>query len=212
MCKECVNSANTCSVCFEGDKLNNGTCEPICPYGQYVDGGACVDCHPNCKTCRYDAQHCTSCPNPDEVVNSISKVCEVPCEEGYTRTNQSNGVCVKCADQCKTCYGTIDFCLGCSNMNNYIYEGECLPICPAGTAGVGNKCKLCEAPCLTCKGATSTCTSCNSEQLFLFENLCIDSCPEGFEPIGGDCKECLDPTNCPYVPINNGSGSGDVDS
>jgi hypothetical protein len=211
LCKTCTSSYG-CTQCIDGYKLAGINCEKICKEGYYLSSNTCIECSSNCQACIRNSDNCTACSSG--MVLNIRNKCEVPCEVGYTRTDNSGEECVKCLSVCRSCRGNIDYCIECNDEGKYLYKGNCLEKCPSGVSiRVGNYCQDCDANCATCVGSPQTCTSCGSE-LYLFNSQCLKVCPQGYEPVESSCKLCADPENCPYTPPdpNDSDTDSDIDS
>lgn len=80
-------------------------------------------------------------------------------------------MCHECYPACKECHGAkLNDCDKCFE-NHYLYDGECVNPCPAGTFKNGSTgtCDDCEYPCETCTNNDSHCLSCE-EAHFLHEH------------------------------------------
>lgn len=209
LCKTCSSSYG-CTSCIDGYKLVGINCEKICQEGYYLSSNTCIRCSSNCQACIRNSDNCTACYSG--MVLNIRNRCEIPCEVGYTRTDDSGEECLKCLSVCKRCRGKIDYCVECEEEGKYLYKGNCLDKCPSGVSvKVGNYCQDCDANCATCVGSPQTCTSCGSE-LYLFNSQCLKVCPQGYEPVDSRCKLCADPNNCPYTPPDPNDTDTDSDS
>lgn len=127
----------------------------------------------------------------------------MPCNPGYLRTSNSNGLCIACSSQCATCTNQPSYCTTCKSSAPYLYISTCLDICPVGvTVTVGDTCVDCSATCNTCAYTPTSCLTCHSGS-YLYSGTCTKTCPTGFEPRGAVCQPCADLSNCPYDPAHN---------
>lgn len=110
--------------------------------------------------------------------------CVVSCHPGTYAVNQ---ICVACQQNCATCTAT--GCLTCSNTT-YLYQGECLSTCPAGTHPNQGICSF--NPCLYYNTSDPTlCLSCANPYLLLASNsTCVTACPLGTTQSGSLCVPC----------------------
>lgn len=205
----CTEFDNTgaCTECKEGYSLNS--------YGE------CCQCHSTCKTCvpssRLYPDDCLSCYD-GFVLGEIDydggsycyrcslsncAVCETltkckSCKDGYYL---SNGQCIQCYENCKTCRGTSSSdCTGCYD-GYYLFSPD---------SGSKKYCQRCEDNCLQCtdengcqecaegfyKDSNKHCQSCYESCLHCTgpeETQCLE-CKDGYYYYGGRCREC-DP-NC----------------
>lgn len=88
---------------------------------------------------------------------------------------------IECHPTCLECLdGTKAGCTKCTG-NLFLYESECLNICPNGTFPLLNYCINCEPPCLTCTSEIE-CKSCIDNSFLLTGNsVCLarNQCPIG---------------------------------
>ena len=175
---------NDCTLCRPGATLVSHSC--VCESGLTMNSaGVCMasgPCHAICLTCSGAlATQCTSCHFPAEV----SEIGGCECPEGSALS--ASGLCVTCADMCRTCQAsTPSTCLSCFGavaLNN----GSCA--CDSGAYFdlYMSQCLACDASCLTCKHSSTTCISCPNRQVVL-NGKCV--CPTGTYLADTECESC----------------------
>ncbi|KAL4483582.1 hypothetical protein ABPG72_016863 [Tetrahymena utriculariae] len=213
-CQKCDQS---CLHCYEN---GNDKCYQ-CSMGHYMNNQYCMKCEPNCKTCKYRSNYCTSCQQGYFLNGSR---CELECRQGeYSQ----NGYCYPCAPNCFSC---IDYntCIKCVDHTNYkISNGYCVNICPSGQYNQLNSidtllwqnykfddiisptnCQMCDINCQECIQSDRNCTECSSDY-FLSNQKCSKECQSNqyidIDPITQQtvcmdcqipCEECSDRNTC----------------
>ncbi|EAS07583.2 transmembrane protein, putative (macronuclear) [Tetrahymena thermophila SB210] len=213
-CQKCDQS---CLHCYES---GNDKCYQ-CNTGYYMNNQYCMKCEPNCKTCKYRSNYCTSCQQGYFLNGSR---CELKCRQGEYGYN---GQCFSCAPNCFSC---IDYntCTKCVDHTNYkIANGQCVNICPSGQYNQLNSidtllwqnykfddiispinCQMCDTNCNECIQTDRNCTQCSSDY-FLSNQKCSKNCQSNqykdIDPITQQivcmncqvpCQECSDRNTC----------------
>eukprot|EP00732_Lithocolla_globosa_P001111 Lithocolla_globosa_v1_NODE_503_length_3880_cov_6.757908.p1 type:complete len:1237 gc:universal NODE_503_length_3880_cov_6.757908:86-3796(+) len=181
-CSVCLqgyeNTPPPCSVCatdFYRDSLDGGCL--ACPIGGRTEGVEAQD-HDSMEDCLLEGgyygsyQECPSgfyCPgHPEDVkfacpANSLSgpkssSVSNCVCSSGYFV--DGSGTCSSCGADCLVC-GGIDFCVACL-PSFFLFDGECLELCPLNYFADGTTCMPCDPSCYTCSGGlANACMACS---------------------------------------------------
>ena len=171
-CATCLNSEYYCLTCVTGKVIYENQCYSTCPSGTTnttSSPSTCIPCDSNCKECKSDVSHCTSCPS-GKVLDSYSECTDPPeCPSG--QTSDSNGVCQSCNTNCTECSGTISTCTKCLDTY-FVLNSTCIP---------------CSSSCLNCEESASKCTGCK-ESFYLSNQKCI-SCQ-------ASCRTCENSNSC----------------
>ncbi|XP_041074013.1 proprotein convertase subtilisin/kexin type 5-like [Polyodon spathula] len=212
---KCIPCHSTCASCSgtqhddcdscssQSPRLYEGQCSVECPAGTYYESSAneCQECDRTCSSCTGpELTDCTKCKkglalNPDTMMCGVTGDSNCP-PKTFLHDNQFT--CVACHKQCESCNGpNANDCQTCT-LPNYLYNGTCLTVCPAGTFesseeadGVGlGFCSACDHVCATCTGASpKDCITCSSGY-FRFMHLCILHCPAGYYRGTTHCDKC----------------------
>lgn len=191
-CSKCAGSVSTCTGCYNGYYLYQGTCIVSCPALVTVAyGSVCEGCSSNCKTCSGSIDNCSACESPKYLQNSV---CVSSCSSGYTLTSSISTTCQICTDNCAACSGETYFCLSCVT-GLYLYNNQCTSTCPSKLTVINGKtCQNCKSPCQECSIISTNCTLCVSNYS-LYNSQCLASCPSGYESVNSKCQPyCSD--NC----------------
>ncbi|XP_024081475.1 furin-like protease 2 [Cimex lectularius] len=139
-------------------------------------GEVVYNCHSQCdgKGCYgpEDTQ-CISCAN-----YKLNRSCVQKCpDEDYFA---SDGLCIKCHRDCRTCTGPgYHSCLTCARNLYYITDlALCIQSCPHTyfQEEETRRCVSCHETCASCEDGPNLCSSCESH-LYLYNNSCHASCP-----------------------------------
>ena len=188
-CQYCLNDCSsclqnlTCTSCFPGSFLNNGSCYQICQQGTYplTSNWTCSACNSVCVTCTGPTNiSCTSC-QPGFYI--ISGRCVSQCPSDGTFLDIPNNQCVICDNSCNSCSGgASNQCLSCYYGQFLTNDRSCVSICPLQFYENTTTwlCEPCFSNCQTCSsGLNGNCYSCNSP--FYFSTYsCNIGCPLGF--------------------------------
>ncbi len=125
--------------------------------------------------------------------------CTDECDLGYYE--ETDFVCYKCSDNCRSCETHTDYCSSC-NVGKFLYAEDqsvtCLDACPEHYyADEFFECRVCDDNCANCSDDPLTCISC-PEDWFLDGTVCVNACPTGKFPdetlsckaCNVNCKEC----------------------
>eukprot|EP00039_Didymoeca_costata_P011509 m.162141 g.162141 ORF g.162141 m.162141 type:complete len:2118 (-) comp15197_c1_seq1:3675-10028(-) len=163
--------------CKEGLVSLSSTCMSVCGAGFYADAeGYCQQCHSSCSQCEgpnrddclgdcvafdENGQCLRSCNRNEFIATSDScQPCNIECESTLGCSGPGANECNACAnfELDGTCYKTCPglrvgkMCITeCTAFRTA--EGECLDVCPAGTAADSSK--LCQACSTQCHGSCS---------------------------------------------------------
>ncbi|XP_004591833.2 proprotein convertase subtilisin/kexin type 5 isoform X2 [Ochotona princeps] len=154
-CRTCEGNDTNCQSCKAGFVLYKGECQETCPERHVVVEGVCRQCPEGCYDCIHE-ETCKECMFGFFLHNDA---CYPNCPGGFYEDSRR---CVRCHEDCQECYGpNADDCEICAGYYMYLYDGQCLEECPAGTYYErGTKdCQDCHKSCLTCSSA-GTCTTC----------------------------------------------------
>ena len=186
-----------CLSCLEGYLFQPpyNYCVETCEDKYYADteSGTCEPCDRRCILCTAaGTENCISCNyshNPRHYLQPYSTVCAPTCPDGYFGTlSNSQGACVLCPGNCKTCLGGGSSILCTSCFSPYFLHNQiCQLSCPDGyyPDSTNNTCTPCNEACAVCSGPLNTpCSSCkNGYYLYLNSSsslVCLSSCPEGY--------------------------------
>ena len=153
-------------------------------------------CDPSCATCSGpDPHQCLSCFS--NAIHSLSGLCV--CNIGFYMDFPINcikspcSICSLCHISCLSCSGgSSKACISCK-ANTYLYQGECMAMCPDGM--YADKalyiCQICDKTCFLCSMSSSNCTACKS-YTYMYNFQCVAICPIGYygDNIGNICKIC----------------------
>lgn len=160
---------------------------------------------------------CLSCKSGFYLYNtSCVSDCKTVSSSTYYGDNETN-VCRLCPFPCGTCevINNITSCYSCNV--GYLYNSQCVFVCPNGTYPVFNSVLVCESCsssspyfCSTCSINSTVCTSCISSY-YLLDSVCVSSCPSGYYSNSGLCLSCQSPcltcsgnsTNCSSCSTGN---------
>lgn len=187
----CANASNI---------LISGTCSANCPSGTIRSGSSCVNCPANCLNCTLTggSASCSLCMTSYLLASANgSNICVQSCSSlsiGTLNYVQING-------QCQLC--NISGCVLCNFANNrlqcslctsttYLYNQQCITICPNGTMPSSNTCTPCSINCQQC--SASGCTVCQNGSSLLNGN-CVSTCGLGYYSANSTCHICSAP-NC----------------
>ena len=123
----------------------------------------------------------TSCICPS--VAGISQYFDIiygTCKSEYYSCVEIDINSIGCSVTCASCSGSSSTqCLTCTT-SLYMYQYQCMTVCPQGFWGnttAPAQCMPCDPSCLTCNGATSTnCLSCSVNNA-LSSGTCLGGCP-----------------------------------
>jgi len=149
-----------------------GNCSP----GEFIKGGECVKCAPNCLRCSGSSpEDCIVCQAG--FAFDFRAICVSRCQDVDQYGTQGDG-CKQCDTQCRSCLNAFDnSCVSCASTaylktffftNSTTETGYCLPI-PQGQFTIGYFRRLpsdsvvfaCPSNCATCRDRYF-CTSCNT--------------------------------------------------
>lgn len=185
LCLECsLNDQNICFVCKDGYFLKENECVENCGLGYYPTiFNKCLPCSDkNCLNCLSDILICTDCK---DVFFVYDGQCVSNCPAGYVA--DASDVCKKCTvNNCKVCSTNQDTCTEC--QIGYLFENECLPVCPTGFFGQDRVCIPCTNNCVQCN-SSNECTKC-SEDSKMINGICISNCPPKTIKIDDKCVKC----------------------
>lgn len=192
-CKKCTNSlCISCSVenqdicfnCKKGYFLKDSQCLENCGTGYFAnEKNECIPCSDNnCLVCGDSGTSCTDCKDGFYVFNGQ---CIGECPNGYIADILD--ICQSCnSNRCKICQPNLSVCLEC--FTGFLFEGNCVKVCPLGYFGDSGVCHQCPTNCLDCKSG-SECTLC-ADQTILKDGICTTGCPPKSILIDGVCKKC----------------------
>ena len=131
-CENC-SSAASCDLCSSGYYLLNDQCQPQCPSTLYQDESSrrCVFCPTNCAAC--GASGCSKCQTSRYLYNNT---CYISCPAfTYVSTvsGSNNLTCSDCDSSCLTCIGPGPTQCTLCQLGLFLYEKQCLRVCPSGT-------------------------------------------------------------------------------
>lgn len=127
----------------------------------------CIECSPPCASCGETPDICLTCTKG---FASDGK-CVKSCPKGQIA---SNGTCVGCHPDCKTCNGpSYNQCTSCFQKRPALTDGHCLPTCKKTQYfdTTTSKCKECGSKCSSCFGPEN-CLSCNIANEIVINGAC----------------------------------------
>jgi hypothetical protein len=122
------------------------------------------------------SQGCLTCSLDLTVV---SMICRPFCYVNSTAEAVAGTCNFNCTSPCASCYGpNSNECLSC--LSGYLYDGQCVSVCPQGTFIYGSYCERCPFGCQVCSNST-ICYSC-TPGYFFSQFSCKRLCPSGTFP------------------------------
>lgn len=127
---------------------------------------------------------------------------------GYYK-NDTDRICTKCSNRCKTCTGQATYCLSCysTSLYPYLQSNNCVTACLGATYAdnLTYTCKPCPANCLECT-SQDVCTKCLAGK-YKYLTKCYDICPTNqalynnntdytCRNCPGWCSACSNPDQC----------------
>ena len=116
-------------------------------------------CNSKCFDCTGPSiLECSSCKGMKYIDNK--GICSEHCIEGQIY-DKTQGKCISCSIECKTCEGTYNHCTECAS--NYVYLAElnqCLDNCSIGYYEYERNCFKCSEQCYSCTLYEDNCTEC----------------------------------------------------
>ncbi|EPS98400.1 hypothetical protein FOMPIDRAFT_1031549 [Fomitopsis schrenkii] len=207
LCQTCNGAtSNNCIICATGSYKLNGSCvttssSGVCENSNMIANNnkhECDSCPAKCTTCgipnfttasTLNQAQCTGCL-PGFVLSNGS--CIESCPSGTFLSPKDNLTCTACDSSCKTCAGSADFCLSCSN-NQLASNGTCVSSCPSNTVSSSGACLACHPDCATCSGTSfNQCSSCPSDRPVLNNGRCLPTCSQSqfFDTASSSCQSC----------------------
>ncbi|THV05670.1 hypothetical protein K435DRAFT_744555 [Dendrothele bispora CBS 962.96] len=223
-CQTCKGAtSNDCIICAQGSyKDSNGNCvsadaNGVCQgnqQGLIADNvkHECDACGAKCKSCKIpnfstastvSQAQCTSCLPGSFLSNGK---CVGSCPTGTFVSPSDNTTCTPCDSSCKSCVGSANFCLECSDSSSLVTgNGQCVKSCPEGSvqsssssssssSSTSRTCTTCHPDCLTCSGPSfNQCSSCPSSRPVLSnDGRCLPTCSKSqfFDKTSSSCQSC----------------------
>ncbi|ELP86125.1 protein serine/threonine kinase, putative [Entamoeba invadens IP1] len=199
-----------CFECMEGCmKCSNDMYCSSCKDGYYISGYflflKCIQCDPNCKTCKEKETKCTSCYDHFYLNSYTCSECNSTCyncSKSTTCTSCVEGERYLINNQCLTCDNCmVGHCMAYPEMCTQCLDGY------YNDAGICNKCS---SVCQTCKNTESTCLTC-LDKTYLYEYTCLPChdkctscdtldgctlCQDLYFPKNKTCHSCVEIENC----------------
>jgi proprotein convertase subtilisin/kexin type 5 len=214
-------NVNGVCQCTSGLSYNTA-CVLGCPAGTTNINGQCQSCTNNCAQCSGSTSFCTGCnagftqTNNACIQNTVNQCaygqglvagnCVNMCPAGFLYQIST------CVASCASGQVANSVNSGCvdpvSNancpFNQFVFDGQCVTVCPVASYNSGQNCYDCSSNCLICTnyGNCQACNSgytvnsagvcvqspvCGNSQLAL-QNICVGSCPAGTYLSGSTCE------------------------
>ncbi|CAK55961.1 unnamed protein product (macronuclear) [Paramecium tetraurelia] len=185
----CVEACNPDLFEFENQCVENCPSDPIqfhykskciqsCPASTFQQDQQCIDCHIQCSACfGPNNDECYSCTQGYYLDNN--QICTQTCPYLYDSLNQ------KCVFQCKSDqYLEQNQCV--QKCNHFLYDKQCVDICPSQTYQQNTECFNCSNNCLECN--SFGCIKCKVGS-YLNDGICDSLCLIMYNDIKHECVE-----------------------
>ncbi|GFS78582.1 furin-like protease 2 [Nephila pilipes] len=205
--KHCV-ERNQFKILVNGQK----ECTSKCPVGMYGDLSdyTCHMCDKSCSSCYGPSyNNCLSCSKHFLSNNMCLKTCP-----GGFLPDTEKRQCIPCLPVCSECE-LIELCTAC-HSGLFLYNQNCVPLCPDGTYAHKQTCQECHSSCASCYGSLPTnCIKCAAPHV-LYNGSCYSQCPLHYYSNADNmcvrchrsCEHCLDSDSCTKCRSNWESNSG----
>ena len=188
-CLQCITTAyGSCTQCNNVSTLNNGICASTCPsISYYILNSQCILCDISCYSCfSAGSMSCLRCASG---YANVSGNCTNTCPIGTAFI--ANLATCGCDTPCLTC-SSLNYlnCLSCINASHFVYLGQCLGGCPAGSYQQNANCVICPTGCSNC--SSTVCLSCLAGWM-LYNSVCYSDCnhiSQQYDKSGSTCALC----------------------
>lgn len=149
-CLECL-ATDYCLTCQSDHYFLQNTCNRVCPSGYFPDpqSQSCIKCSYPCKACLSQTE-CLTCIDGIRLGSSCSMIDQCLAGE-YLEYSETNGICRRCAPECKQCVERADRCTLCDDSSLILFGGRCVISCPGGLYRISS---------ISAYGQINTCTPC----------------------------------------------------